>query len=503
MINIVCQKIVMKRLLISLLLFSSLIFTACQSEPPAPTPARGLGGAAKDQETETTVPTITLSESSGGPNAAVLVSGEDFPPAVFVEIRLGNTAAQPEPFIYAQVQTDEIGSFATSLTMPTLWPGTVESGRAELVVEAKTLTEPALTAEAPFTLEYANAFQTYENELGGFTLSLPADWQVSDPLNTPLGTMFLLGREPLIAGDPAVSTILISDSLTPARAAEQLSCGGGCLEEIRLERLDWNGQPLYKTDVVSEGSPTLEWYFFPQDGRLIYWTLHDPVTFAPLVDLRPTFISKNTTESEAVTAAEGAGATHTPTTAPAETPTPIETPTPTITPSVTPDPFANINADAGPIQITTDFLLALIRQQIFTVAEAQPVLNPDYATTFPANESLLALLQIDELFQAFSLSRLQTGGVVVRLELTLVDGEVVERFVILDREADEGVWRIIGIVDEEDAIPLPTTGTAEPTAVSSPTGEAPEETIAPTVTATAAPSATPTPVAAATEESTP
>ncbi len=465
MITIVSQKIVMKRLFVYFLLLTSLLLTACQSEPATPTPTRGLGGTAKDQETVPTEPTITLSESAGGPNAAVLVSGEDFPPAVFVEIRLGTAPRQIEPFVYAQAQTDELGSFAASLTMPTLWPGTLAAEQANLVVEAKTLTEPAITAESPFTLEYADAFQTYENELGNFTLPLPADWQVSDPLNTPLGTMFLLGREPLNAGDPAVSTILISESLTPARAAEQLFCGSSCMDEVRFERLELEGQPLYKTDVVSNGSPTLSWYFFPQDGRLIYWTLHDPVTFAPLDDLRPTFISADSAESETVAAADNPAADNTPTPVPTETPLPTATSTPTAPPSATPNPFTNINADAGPIQVTTDLLLALIRQQIFTVAEAQPVLHPDYAAAFPADEPLLTLMQLDELFQAFSLSRLQTSGVVVRLELTLVDGQVVERFVILDREADEGVWRIINIVDEESAIslntPVPATGTAE------------------------------------------
>jgi hypothetical protein len=326
--------------------------------------------------------------------------------------------------------------------------------------------------------------------LGNFVLPLPVGWQVSEPLNTPLGTMFLLGRGPLTAGDPAVSTILISDALTPARAAEQLFCGNSCLEEVRFERLELDGQPLYKTPVVSDGSPTLEWYFFPQGERLIYWSLHDPVTFKPLDDLQPSFVKNVVDDTTAVAAVTEVPATNTPTPQSVETATPSVTETPTTTPSATPNPFANINADAGPIQVTTDFLLAMIRQQIFVVGEAQPVLNKDYFEIFSADEPLLTLLQIDELFYAFSLSRIQAAGVVVRVELTLVNGEVVERFMVLEREADEGIWHIVDIKEDVAAVT---------TAIASPAAESATETGTPTTN----PKATPSPEAAATEESSP
>lgn len=511
-----------KRFFWLLLMMAAVV--GCQDIEPTPQPTpRGLGGGTTGSEEVPSDPTLDLSESSGTAGAAVLLSGRDFPEGTFVEIRLSEVDGGRDEQLLVTVQTDEIGTFATPLTMPTLWPETLAAGQANLQITVETLTEPALIATANYQLSYEGAFRTYTNDVGGFAVDIPAAWTVGEGQSTPLGTMFLLGNEPLVPGDPAVSTILISEELTAARAAEQLLCGGGCVEEVRLQVVeDGEMGAIYKKEIVSEGSPTLTWYFVERDGRLIYLTLHDPVTYRSLDDLvetlrfevaadvvaavpteeaptatataeaieeaTPTSTATETimvTDVQTVTATVAETATTAAT--PTSTPTPTATSTPTITPSATatpsntPPPTATVNpfsdlGEAGPVETATAFMLALIRNQIVSMGDASAVLAEELVEEQTAQEPLLAYMGLDTVFTAFNLSRLQSTDVIVRAELTFADGDQAERFLAFE-QGEDGVWRITEITGEEDEAEEEIEGTETPE--SGDAGESEEETPTP------------------------
>ena len=126
-----------------------------------------------------------------------------------------------------------------------------------------------------------------ENLEAGLAFSIPAGWQVSGPLPTVLGHQYLLGPEPLTPG-PTTSMIFVSQELTAAQAAEQLQCGGSCPEAIPFEEVVIGQQRAQKTMIASPDTVALEWYFVTVDGRLIYFTIHDPQTLATRQDILAT-----------------------------------------------------------------------------------------------------------------------------------------------------------------------------------------------------------------------
>lgn len=126
---------------------------------------------------------------------------------------------------------------------------------------------------------------TYRNEAGAFAVNLPADWEVRPQGTTPLGAYYQLGPAPVGPG-PASSALFVAPAaeLTAPAAAETLLCGGGCAEAIALEETTIGGQPAWKT-VLAAGEAALEWFFVEHQGRLIFFTLHDPQTLVTRADL--------------------------------------------------------------------------------------------------------------------------------------------------------------------------------------------------------------------------
>lgn len=176
--------------------------------------------------------------------------------------------------------------------------------------------EPSPTPIITPTLE---PLVPHENLEAGLAFSLPAGWQLSGPLPTVLGQQYLLGPEPLTPG-PTTSMIFISPELTAAEAAQQLQCGGNCPEAIQFEEVVIGEQTAQKTMIASPETAPLEWYFVVVDGRLIYFTIHDPQTLATRQDIIAT-IQFLPPQVAVVT--------------PTNTPLPTATllPTPTITPT--------------------------------------------------------------------------------------------------------------------------------------------------------------------------
>ena len=144
--------------------------------------------------------------------------------------------------------------------------------------------EPTPTRPTPPTPE---PLSPYENLEAGLAFSLPAGWQVSGPLATVLGHQYLLGPEPLTPG-PTTSMIFVSSELTAAEAAQKLQCGGSCPEAIPFEETVIGEQTDQKTMIASPNTVALEWYFVMADGRLIYFTIHDPQTLATRQDILAT-----------------------------------------------------------------------------------------------------------------------------------------------------------------------------------------------------------------------
>lgn len=175
---------------------------------------------------------------------------------------------------------------------------------------------PTLTATPTLTPELLSP---YENLEASLAFSLPAGWQVSGPLPTILGHQYLLGPEPLTPG-PTTSMIFISQELTAMEAAEQLQCGSSCPEAILFEETVVDQQPAQKTTIASPDTVALEWYFVMVDGRLIYFTIHDPQTLATRQDILATF-------------------QFLPLPVAVVSPTAAPSPAPTLTPTVTPTPI--------------------------------------------------------------------------------------------------------------------------------------------------------------------
>ena len=140
-------------------------------------------------------------------------------------------------------------------------------------------------AAADFILDYSNSFKSYVNEGAGYSVSIPVDWESSDPQQTPLGELILLGKPPIDPGNPGNSKIISASSqnLTENEAAQLISCGAiDCNDAIQFSVTSINGLTARHTTISSENTPEIEWYFITFGERLIYFTLQDPLSLQPL-----------------------------------------------------------------------------------------------------------------------------------------------------------------------------------------------------------------------------
>jgi len=102
------------------------------------------GGVAAPAE-----PSITLEPTSGAPGIEVAVTGEGFPVAVEINIRLGPPDVGASPEAYATTLTTESGGFSTSFILPETWPDGNAITEKELLVIAL-LPDGSVKATAPF-----------------------------------------------------------------------------------------------------------------------------------------------------------------------------------------------------------------------------------------------------------------------------------------------------------------------------------------------------------------
>ncbi|HJW83716.1 MAG TPA: hypothetical protein VJ754_05365, partial [Anaerolineae bacterium] len=265
------------RTTLGLLILLTCIASACQ---PASQPFQATRRFAN-------APGISLSPAFGGPESTITVSGAGFPAGETIDFYIGlpNAGTTPRPIATAQSAAD--GSFSTSIRLPAAWPDGKPITEPQLVIVAANQ-DFSVRATATFNLgAEAGSLRPYFNAEGGFTLSLPAEWTVSGPQDTPLGRQYLLGAAPLRQG-PAASSIIIADAARLSiRQAIDLLCGGACATPPELEASGLI--PAQVATVGGNGAPALEWYFVQHEDNLIYFSIHDADSLQTLDAVIQTF----------------------------------------------------------------------------------------------------------------------------------------------------------------------------------------------------------------------
>lgn len=428
------------------------LLIACQTTPEPP---RGLGGGLT-RPAEPISPSIQLSVPTGQPNQVIKLSGENFPDGEVINIRLGTAADVTQQTVLLQATASAGGEFVAELMLPTLWPpaGDTIAEKVELTIQAAT-GDPALKpATATITLDVGQTFTPYHNPTGGFTLNLPAHWELTEPQQTALGEMVLAGIPPLTSGNPAVSTFLVTDltTLTPFQAAELLTCGQPCPTPLQLTKETFNGLAVRSLAVKSEGAPTLTWYFVENGSKLLFFTLNDPQT---LQSLRPLI---HTLTLEPLATAEVSALSPSPTPEPTATAVlvqPTNTPIPTAEPTPVPTP-------AGPLQVVMSFMEGLSTQTFHD--ELYNTLTAGLREQLRTAGSFEALFLLNERFVGFAAVREETadGSVIIRVQFTLVSGAKHDRLITMEKQED-GRWFLAGVSLPPELQPTPITEEATPT----------------------------------------
>jgi hypothetical protein len=166
--------------------------------------------------------------------------------------------------------------------------------------KALTATPPPITPPqptstptvAPTPLLAGGSVQAYHNKEGDLALLLPAGWAVSEPQQTPLGSVYELGPAPLAVGDPSNSALVVADARAVSiEQALDLLCDGECILPPELSDAVVGGSEARLVHVQRAGKPPLEWVFVQYGGKLIYFSIHHPDTLEPLDGVIQTFNS--------------------------------------------------------------------------------------------------------------------------------------------------------------------------------------------------------------------
>ncbi|MFT5195910.1 MAG: cell division septation protein DedD [Candidatus Promineifilaceae bacterium] len=345
--------------------------------------------------------------------------------------------------------------------------------------------------------------------------------------------MVLMGPAPVSPGNPSNSMIISADAtlLDETAAAAYLKCGSpDCVGDLTFDITSVNGLEARSLVIGSDNTPDLEWFFVHYEDRLVYFTLHDPLTLETIdglvqsftlidkvvsdsaivtevaesgevLDL-PTLVNTptpdqdpsptkepNTATPEVVTPTNPPTETFTPTDVPTNTATPIptltatptstpsQTPTPTLTPTVAPSATSTVqptstverSISAGPLQTLLDVLTILSLQE--ENQETLGYFTQEALTQISSPSEILLFMQLDRKPFSFQVERLQANALpVIRARIkTRFDGAVVVKdFSFL---SEDGRWRIHAVSAVEDEVIVETPEEAEtPEAVETPEG---------------------------------
>jgi hypothetical protein len=136
----------------------------------------------------------------------------------------------------------------------------------------------------------ANDSTLYHFSEGKFSLQLPEGWQAFGPttiVNDPARpfSLYTLGVDPLNAGGPGTSKVVIADAgiwTAEQFVASQCStCPAHQYEETALA-----GKRALRTEVGGGGVPFMTtWYFVEHGDKLVALAIHDPETMEPYKDV--------------------------------------------------------------------------------------------------------------------------------------------------------------------------------------------------------------------------
>lgn len=323
---------------------------------------------------------------------------------------------------------------------------------------------PTLTPTTP-------ANQIYRDVDAGFSLNVPDDWVIGPPRLTALGRQVMLGPAPLGPG-PASSTLLVADAanLDIETAALQLECGGDCPDELVWHETTIDDRPARRTLIGAGGPAPLEWHFLEHNGRLIFFTLHDPATLVSRDDLvatlrldetiaavtltpatptptstrRPTATRRGTATPEA-TAESQSAATPEATETAASPATASSTTTPTTVPTATPAGDTTATQPPTPLTVAIDFYQAVYEDP--EGATSWQYLSRRLRDQLGPGETVLSLLGIQHRFAYFRVAwddPISDGRIRIAATLIYIDGTELERITELIFE-DDG-WRIDAIL---------------------------------------------------------
>jgi hypothetical protein len=244
-------------------------------------PASLLGCAGPIQSVPPTGPQISISPTSAAPGVTITVAGSGFAAAGSVSIFLNKSSAENVPANpIATARADANGAFTASFALPAAWPDGAPLIETHIVILA-TSADGKLKATAALNLQTQAAGEPYINAEGDFSLLLPPGWTVSEPRETPAGSVYTLGPAPLIPG-PANSTVIVADARNVSIEAALKQACSGCAPLPRLDSIELNGMPAQRALISAGGGPAVEWFFVERGGRLIYFTIHDPQSFQTL-----------------------------------------------------------------------------------------------------------------------------------------------------------------------------------------------------------------------------
>ncbi len=427
---------------------------------------------------------VTLSETNSAPNQQIVVQGQGFPPNEVVVIYYAESETNLGPAV-AQTISSPMGDFQLELLTPTSWPGADLRGETRLRIVAETAQTPVM-ASAPITIEYDGAIIRFENTAAGYAIEIPDGWGATDDQMTPLGTVILLGPEPIYPGSPSNSTIITVDvnQLDELGAAQSLLCGSpGCTDEVVFNLTTVNGREAKSVIIGTENTPDLEWFFVTHEDQLTYFSIHDPLTLETIDALVQSFtliekvaetaqdgnqevevvmsevdVADAPEAAEVAETAEVEEPTSTPILIPTDTPVPTETPTPSPTPLLQPtntpvvsptptvEPTATVDLDLadpasiGPLQTVLDLLTILsVRAQdrdtllYFSELAREELNNPNDIQDY---------LQLSRTPFAFQVERIQgVAPPVVRATVQFFVNSPPET-IDLEMVQEEGRWRV-------------------------------------------------------------
>ena len=331
----------MKHFLVIISIFV-LILAACTDRPAAET----IDTAPVTPIAEPPDPELVVNQENNGPNQQIIIEGSQFPPNQVIVIYYADSEINLGPAV-AQALSSDDGDFIVELLTPTAWPGADFRGETRLLVVAEAI-DTSQMASAPIVIDYEGALVRYENEASGYALEIPADWETTEPQITPLGELVLLGPEPVTPGNPSNSMIIAAKAtdFDKTAAAQALICGApNCTEDITFRITTVNGLDARSVVVGSENTPDLEWYFVRYEDRLIYFTLHDPLTLETIDGLVQSFSLTDQITSE-IAAADVVEPTEAPTATAEPTETPVDTPTAEATETEEPTAESTVTEEA-------------------------------------------------------------------------------------------------------------------------------------------------------------